>query len=165
MTTDPNDYLPPWLLVGLEHAPDEFISTFAFEGVYSDEVRLKANAENKIVVYSIDSAGNVTTASCTVLRDTRPPVVAVSSPVSEYVTNSNSIEIVGTVDDLTLDSLFVSEVPASITSGIFRATAPLSEGENTLTIVAKDQVNLETTPRAQGHPRQDTTENFDNITW
>jgi len=85
---------------------------------------LTIEGENTISRSATDQAGNTTTASVTVIRDTQAPLVAITSPSDGALTNQSSINVTWTVDGIEQTD---------------QLTATLSEGTNTITRTATDE--------------------------
>ena len=95
---------------------------------------------NQLALSAQDAAGNVGTATLSLVRDTTPPQIAISSPAAGAVVGTTAVDVVGSVSDLHLAAVTVNGTAASVTGGLFRAAqVPLAEGGNTVTAVALDQ--------------------------
>lgn len=119
--------------------------TVGSNGAFSRSVSLSAG-QNTITVIATDTAGNKTTVTRTVTRATAGPALNITSPSNGSVIRTSSVTVTGTVSDSVspVASVTVNGVAATISNGTFTAAVPLSEGANTLTAVAKNQVNLST---------------------
>jgi RHS repeat-associated protein len=78
---------------------------------------------NTVIRSTTDAAGNTGTASITVTLDTKPPVVAITSPVNGLLTNHMPVNISWTVDGVSQST---------------QLTQALDEGTNTITRSATD---------------------------
>ena len=117
------------------------------DGKFSTTVILKEGF-NAIVARAVDQLGSEATSSVIITLDKTPPNITVQAPQNGATVNTAKINVTGLVNDIVRGT--VNEVQASITvNGIKAAVAnrtyqaqsvPLSLGENTLTIVATDQV-------------------------
>ncbi len=68
-------------------------------GVFIQEVRL-AEGRNEFLVRAVDPVGNEASVTITIMRDTVPPILFVSSPQRTYlVTNSTTLHFAGSVKD------------------------------------------------------------------
>src|SRR6202521_3651414 len=95
---------------------------------------------NQLALSAQDAAGNVGTATLSLVRDTTPPQIAISSPAAGAVVGTTAVDVVGSVSDLHLAAVTVNGTAASVTGGLFRAAqVPLAEGGNTVTAAALDQ--------------------------
>ncbi|MBI4569636.1 MAG: hypothetical protein HY719_14680 [Planctomycetes bacterium] len=74
-----------------------------------------------------------------VLSDVTPPVVAITSPLEGAVLNAAEITLAGTVDDATVEAVRLGERTAAVKEGRFEIAAFLSEGENRITVEARDR--------------------------
>lgn len=115
-------------------------------GAFSKTVNLSGGA-NTITIVATDNPGNTTTTSRSVTRATSGPTTTITSPAANAVINAASVTVTGAVSDNVspVASVTVNGVNATITNGTYSATVSLTEGSNTLTVVAKNQVNLSTT--------------------
>jgi hypothetical protein len=96
-----------------------------------------------------DNDGNAATAkSVTFTVDTVPPTLNVSAPSDGYVTNNATLTVSGTTNDATSSPCTVTVNGTSVTvgsDGAFTTTVKLSEGSNTITVIAKDAAGKTTT--------------------
>ncbi|WP_164997800.1 hypothetical protein, partial [Methanolobus psychrotolerans] len=103
---------------------------------YSATIDLTEGA-NTITVVAVDSAGNSgSNSSTSIVLDTVVPVVYID-PVTTP-TNVSSQTINGSVVDVNLASVTVNGESASLDGTNYSATIDLTEGENTITVVATD---------------------------
>ncbi|MFV1977235.1 MAG: hypothetical protein ACC651_15950, partial [Candidatus Scalindua sp.] len=93
---------------------------------------------NNILVEATDFYTNTASDEITVVSDTYAPVITID-PTPQY-TSSNTIELTGSIDDLTATTVTVQgqtvEIPTS--GGSFTFTVDLLEGLNTIAIDAWD---------------------------
>lgn len=94
-----------------------------------------------------DYDGNAaSTKSSTFKVDTVPPTLSISSPADKLVTNNKTVTVSGTTNDVTSSPVTVTiklnsgtaEAVTVDSSGKFSKSLTLTEGNNTITIVAKD---------------------------
>ena len=101
------------------------------------------------VLNASDNDGNAASAvSTTFTVDTVPPVLNVTSPSDNFITNKNIVTITGTTNDVTSSpvTLKINEIPVEVgPDGAFSHDFTLNEGNNTITIVATDAVGKSTT--------------------
>lgn len=101
------------------------------------------------VLNASDNDGNAASAvSTTFTVDTVPPVLNVTSPSDNFITNKKTVTITGTTNDVTSSpvTLKINEVPVEVgPDGAFSHDFTLNEGNNTITIVATDAVGKSTT--------------------
>lgn len=94
---------------------------------------------NTIIRSVTDSAGNTGTASVNVTLDTQDPVVAISSPANNSITNQSTTGVVWTVDGVTQ----TTETTATLTNGVNTITRSFTD-EAGNTGVATVQITLQT---------------------
>ena len=70
--------------------------------------------------------------------DTTPPVLNVAQPANNSITNATEISVSGTFSDQSPTTITINGVPATVDGNSFSAIVPLSEGPNSLSIVATD---------------------------
>ena len=88
-----------------------------------------------------DTAGNSATDTRSVTVDTRAPSITLTSPTAT-LTSASSVVVAGSVDD-TSASVTVNGSPVSLgPGGLFSTSVGLSEGANTITVVATDPAGL-----------------------
>ncbi|MGD0589793.1 MAG: RHS repeat-associated core domain-containing protein [Bacteroidota bacterium] len=101
---------------------------------------------NTINVVATDAAGNQAKVTRTVRRDTQPPVLTISSPLDSSITNLQSITVNGTVADSTKVTLTINGNAVTVgTGGVFSYQLSVTEGLNTITVVATDAAGNKTT--------------------
>jgi RHS repeat-associated protein len=100
---------------------------------------------NTITIVATDAAGNTTTVTRTITRDTIPPTLTISSPSDSTVTNQNAVQISGTVSDSTSVTLTANGQNVTVSNGTFSTSVSLTEGISTITIVATDAAGNTTT--------------------
>jgi len=101
---------------------------------------------NIITVTGRDPAGNDATDSIEVFLDTMPPVLQVNSPaVSVVWTNSLTLNVEGFAFNATEVTINGEAADSfNVGTGAFSHSASLTNGENNITIEAKDEVNTVT---------------------
>lgn len=101
------------------------------------------------VTFSVtDNDGNAATAvSVSFTVDTVPPTLNVTSPTDNSITNSSTCTVAGTTNDTTSSpvTVTVNGNPVTVTNGSFSTTINLTEGSNTITVVATDAAGKTTT--------------------
>jgi RHS repeat-associated protein len=114
-------------------------------GTFSTSVVL-AEGVNSITVVATDAAGNKTTITRKVRRDTQAPVISITSPIDSLLTNQLNVTVSGTVKDSTTVTLTINgtSVPVGV-NGTFSSQLALVEGLNTITVVATDAAGNKTT--------------------
>lgn len=105
------------------------------------------SGQNTITAIATDTVGNTAQDAVTVARATSGPSLVITSPVDGSATSVQTIPVTGTVSDSvsTVSSVTVNGVPAAVTGGTFSASVTLSNGQNTITVVAGNAVGLNTT--------------------
>lgn len=86
-----------------------------------------------------DAAGNVGTSEVTVNVDSAPPVISVSEPAENLVTNQAKIRLSGTVTDASPVTLKLDGAPLPVNGAAFQSDLHITtEGTNTFTLAATD---------------------------
>lgn len=107
-----------------------------------------ADGNHTIKLDASDNDGNAaSTVSLTVKIDTVPPALTVTTPAEGTVTNQPSITASGTASDVTSSpvAVKVNNTPVSVEDGAWSTEVTLSEGQNTITVVAEDSAGKTTT--------------------
>lgn len=95
-----------------------------------------------------DNDGNKGESSITISVDTVPPVLNVSSPTDNLKTNVATVTVSGTTNDISSSPVTLKVNGQNVTvnaNGAFSTTVNLTNGENTITIVATDGAGKSTT--------------------
>lgn len=108
-----------------------------------------ADGPHTILVMASDYDGNIAnSAGSSIVVDTVPPVLTITSPEDNLVTNVSTITVSGTTNDATSGpvTLTVNNVPVDVEEdGAFTYEFTLTEGDNTITIVATDSAGKQST--------------------
>ena len=108
-----------------------------------------ADGQHTIKVDASDHDGNASIQSSVSFKiDTVAPTLNVTSPTDNFVTNQASITVEGTTNDATSSpvTVTINDEPVTVQSnGSFSKQITLSEGENTITVVATDGAGKSTT--------------------
>lgn len=108
-----------------------------------------ADGNHTIKFDAADNDGNVASQkSITIKVDTVPPTLTVNSPTEGMVTNNSTLVVSGVTNDATSSpvTLKVNNQPVEVQeNGQWSTTITLSEGENTITIVATDSAGKTST--------------------
>lgn len=108
-----------------------------------------ADGNHTIKFDAADNDGNVASQkSITIKVDTVPPTLTVNSPIEGMVTNNATLAVSGVTNDATSSpvTLKVNNQPVEVQeNGQWSTTITLSEGENTITIVATDSAGKTST--------------------
>jgi len=128
-------------------------------GIFTARGVKLAEGANTIVVKAISQSGIEGKTEVNVIVDSIAPVIAITSPKDQSITNRKMVTISGTVDDPSA-MVKVNNIPAQVSQGVFTLSGvSLSEGNNTITATAADHagnpaktstiiVVLDTTPPA-----------------
>ena len=106
---------------------------------------------NKVELQVSDNDGNVSdNAVVNFVISTAAPTLNVTSPVNNLITNQNKVTVAGTAaagsDAVTLAEVTVNGEAAVVEEdGAFSKEVSLTEGDNTITIIAKDSLGKTTT--------------------
>ncbi|MET0646570.1 MAG: Ig-like domain-containing protein, partial [Pyrinomonadaceae bacterium] len=103
-----------------------------------------AEGANSILVVATDAAGNSSEAALGVTRDSVGPSINLSLPTNNFVTNSTSVTVYGTVTDATLVGISITNGGVSIDGETFSGQAVLPEGVSQLRVVATDAAGNQT---------------------
>lgn len=102
-----------------------------------------------ISITASDNDGNTASAkTATFTIDTVPPTLSVTAPAEGLVTNKSTVTVTGKTDDVTSKPVTVTINGTAVTvasDGTFSKDVTLSNGSNTITIVAKDKAGKTTT--------------------
>lgn len=108
-----------------------------------------SDGDHTFYLNASDFDGNAATQISTEFTvDTTPPALTVTSPTEGLVTNRSTVTVVGTTNDVTSTPVTLtinSEVVAVEDDGSFSKVVTLTEGENTITIVATDAAGKSST--------------------
>lgn len=117
-----------------------------------------ADGPHTILVMASDYDGNIAnSAGSSIVVDTVPPVLTITSPEDNLVTNQDTVTVSGTTNDATSGpvTLKINEVPVTVQeNGTFTYEFTLTEGDNTITIVATDSAGKSST--VVRHVKKDT---------
>ncbi len=114
-------------------------------GAFSAAVSLHEGT-NLITIVATDEAGNSSTVTRSIIKDSAPPILTVGSPGDGSITNQSSTTVSGTVSDSTTVALTINGVSVAIAAnGTFSSSVALSEGPNTITLIATDAAANTTT--------------------
>ncbi|SDF03020.1 RHS repeat-associated core domain-containing protein [Myxococcus virescens] len=112
------------------------------DGLWRRTMALTEGA-NHLVVSAMDAAGNADTATLTVLRDSTPPQLVVTSPSAGARIGGLSVKVRGTATDTSPVVLTLNGAPIQVTAdGSFEIDHALSQGDNTLELLVTDAINL-----------------------
>lgn len=119
-----------------------------YECSYTPSTAL-SDGSHTIVFNANDNDGNAATQkSVSFIIDTVAPTLTVTSPTDSSITNNATCTVAGTTNDATSSPVSVTVNGKSVTvgsDGSFSTTVTLTEGDNTITIVATDAAGKATT--------------------
>lgn len=110
-----------------------------------------SDGSNSVSLQVTDNDGNVSdVATVSFVISTSAPTLNITSPTDNLLTNSNKVTVAGTAaagsDAVTLSEVTINGNKATVgAGGAFSEEITLSEGENTITIIAKDSLGKTTT--------------------
>lgn len=110
-----------------------------------------SDGSNSVSLQVTDNDGNVSdVAEVTFVISTQAPTLNVTSPTENLLTNSKNVTVSGTAaagsDAVTLTEVTINGEPADIgEGGAFSEEIVLEEGQNTITVIAKDSLGKTTT--------------------
>lgn len=128
------------------------VITNGYQFTYTPSAAL-SDGKHTITINATDNDGNAATAvTATFTIDTIPPTLSISSP-NVTITNQAACTVAGTTNDATSSPVSVTvklnsgaEQAVSVgTDGTFSKSLTLAEGENTITVKAKDSAGKTTT--------------------
>ncbi len=119
-------------------------TSLATSGSFSRTIAL-VEGTNQIYVEATDALGNQSTQTVTIIRDSQPPVITLSSSNDNKITKDSVVSVKGTVSDSSSMTITVNGKDVTINGGTFETTVTLIEGVNTITIVATDAVGNSST--------------------
>lgn len=114
-------------------------------GSFSQTLTLKEGS-NTITVVAKDKSGDSTTVMVNGTLDTIAPMLSVSTPSNGFITNNPVALVSGTSES----DAAVTVNGVSVTSGSFSQSVTLTEGSNTISVVAKDKAGNTTTVKVTG---------------
>lgn len=108
-----------------------------------------SDGSHTVTVDCSDNDGNVASTKTTTFKvDTIPPSLNVSTPTDGIITNNASCVVSGTTNDTTSSPVTLTVNGSAVTvasNGTWTKTITLSEGANTITVIAKDAAGRTTT--------------------
>lgn len=132
--------------------PASAIKTTAITNGYSvtyTPANALSDGAHTVTITGSDNDGNTAAAKSTSYTiDTVPPALNITSPANNSITNAASCVVAGTTNDATSSPVTLTVNGTVVTvnaNGSFSTTITLSEGLNTINIVAKDSAGKTTT--------------------
>ena len=119
--------------------------TNGYDCTYTPPVAL-SDGSHTVTINVSDNDGNAATqASRAYTVDTVPPVLNVTSPVNDFLTNTAALVVQGTTNDATSSSVTVTiklngvdQGAVAVTGGAFTKSLTLASGSNTIVVRATD---------------------------
>lgn len=115
--------------------------TDGYKCTYTPTITL-SDGSHTIKMDVSDNDGNVANTLITTIKvDTTPPTLTVSTPSDKLITNNKTCTVSGKTNDATSSPVTVKVNGTAVTvdsAGNFSCTVQLSEGDNTITVVATD---------------------------
>jgi hypothetical protein len=114
---------------------------------FSKEITLR-EGENTFAVEGTDEIGDSgSSGTMFITLDTTPPQVEITTPANNYLTNTTTVSVTGTVDDPAVSEVSVgvsgNEQTITVIKGIFSGEVVLIEGTNTIVALALDPLGNE----------------------
>src|SRR5574341_1110165 len=128
------------------------------QGAFSFPDIALAEGENSFTATATDAAGNTSPVSApvSVIFDTKPPVITVTSPGNNFYTNQNTMSVIGSVDEAA--TIEINGTAVTLDGLTFQHTVTITSGLNSIQITATDTagnsstatvlITLDTTPPA-----------------
>ncbi len=138
------DAHPMSILLGLSPGGTEVQGELIGGNFYFRNLPL-AEGENTLSFEARDRAGNVAQNSLTLHRDTTPPVLTVSAPVTGTSIAVPSVQVQGAVSDGHFSALHINGTHCPVQDGQFSHPLNLAEGVNTITVTASDSAGNQQT--------------------
>ncbi len=123
------------------HAADANLATVSatLDGVaFTSGDTVSDEGNHVVVVTATDRAGNQASVTRTFTIDRTAPELSVASPRDGALIAGSSVTVFGDVSDLSPVSVTVNGAPAPVSEGTFSRIVGLTDGENTITVVATD---------------------------
>ncbi|MBU5439507.1 hypothetical protein KQI42_15940 [Tissierella sp. MSJ-40] len=131
--------------------------TNGYDCTYTPQSAL-SDGSHTVTINVSDFDGNVATqASRTYTVDTVPPVLNITNPSDNFITNKASLVVQGTTNDVTSSPVTVTiklngadQGPITVSNGSFSKSITLKEGSNTIIVTSKDAAGRETISTING---------------
>ena len=140
-----NAYLNTATLTVLGTVQDQTTTTVTVNGVaatisgnnYSANIPIN-EGNNTIISLATDAAGNSTSLTRHIIRDTVGPIISITQPVAGLITNATQITVSGTYNDQSQTAVTVNGQVVTVTGNSFSTVVNLVEGSNAINISAVD---------------------------
>lgn len=131
--------------------------TNGYDCTYTPQTAL-SDGSHTVTINVSDFDGNAATqASRSYTVDTQPPVLNVTNPTDEFITNNPSLVVQGTTNDATSTPVTITiklngadQGVVTVTDGAFSKSIALAEGNNTIVVTATDAAGQVTTVTVTG---------------
>lgn len=137
--------------------------TNGYDCTYTPQTALSDGAHTVTINVSDNDGNPATQAIRAYTVDTVPPVLNVTSPANNFLTNSAALTVQGTTNDVTSSSVTVTiklngvdQGAVTVTGGAFSKALTLANGSNTIVVTATDAAGKASTVTITG--TLDTTE-------
>ncbi|MGD0338062.1 MAG: hypothetical protein ABSB78_04685 [Bacteroidota bacterium] len=108
------------------------------DGAWSKQITLR-EGKTTISIVVIDLAGNTTTLTRHITRDTLPPVITISTPSDGFITRQTKVEVTALIQDSTKVSVKVNDSTVNVTAGgVVNTDVMLIQGTDTIKVSAVD---------------------------
>lgn len=128
-----------------------------YDCTYTPQTALSDGAHTVTINVSDNDGNTATQASRTYTVDTVPPILNVTNPTDEFITNNASLVVQGTTNDATSTPVTITiklngtdQGAVSVTDGAFSKSITLAEGSNTIVVTATDAAGQTTTVTVSG---------------
>jgi hypothetical protein len=103
-------------------------------------ITVSTEGANQIITgTAVDQAGNSASTSVDLNIDKTPPAIVLTSPAASFATNKPALTVAGNVADTNgITQVSVNGIPVTLTDGAFSLDVTLTEGDNLLTVTARD---------------------------
>ena len=88
---------------------------------------------------SVDHGKNIVNRTVHVVRDTTPPILTITTPSNDFLVNTRTLIVNGTMDDSSGHTV-INDVEIPVTEGNFSYGVELANGANAVTITCYDDV-------------------------
>lgn len=131
--------------------------TNGYDCTYTPQSAL-SDGPHTVTINVSDFDGNAATqASRTFTVDTVPPILNITNPSDDFITNNPSMVVQGTTNDSTSSPVTITiklngadQGPVTVTDGSFSKSITLAEGSNTIEVKATDSAGKMTTRSITG---------------
>jgi hypothetical protein len=115
------------------------------DGAFAADVPVTTDGARTVTLVATDAAGNTKSLDWHVTIDRTAPTIDITTPASNAVLGQSPVAVDGHYQDGTATTITVNGINATLTQGAWHADVPLTEGSQTLTVVATDAAGNRTT--------------------